>query len=572
MNTLTELNNYSNSPLSYTDIRTARVSFDVVTPSNPIVSYDRRNFSYFAAGINILDIVLPSVEQVYLQIDVSGITGATVSFPYLPSGYSVTTVATGIYRVSNIQSASDWNYIKLAVINLPTGYSQDFSYAAYIVYETNKQKAWTVYTKLTQSANLSSAFTLTATAVPFVRQGIARLTSRSTLILIPDKRRVASASLSSSTSLSCSVIKFKRIALTLTSRSTVTANITNLSYINGLSSVQYVANTYNRIFDGVTIDSTDTTSTFTITLSSNGGEFGYRTTSVQQATGISPFVFSGTKSAIEGLLNQVYFYPAKDRITDIPILFRLEKSGILQGSFTLQAVNTGTITYAEQVYNYGNASGTFSYNTTWVPTYEQKKYYAYYDAAIASCSYGLKAGKVQILTNQAVNSTNVSISMNNTRSIFGSTTVTGTSTYSNGASVTGTITTLVNDPNHNGYSTLGNVTITGDGGGAGAGGNGSDAYLDVTGQYAHGGDGGPGVDFYGYTLGQGGGGGSHIAASFRGDSPPTSAGGAVATGLAHGANGTVDGYIADGYGYGYNYSRNPDTTDTGPIIILRFHN
>ena len=126
---LSALNTYSNNTvLTFTDLRTAKVTFDRVTPTAQTASYVTAGTWDVPLGINITDIVLPATELVYFQVDVSNVTGATVSWPSLPAGYSVTTIGAGVYRVSNIQSRADWDLIKLARVTMPAGYKINFRY------------------------------------------------------------------------------------------------------------------------------------------------------------------------------------------------------------------------------------------------------------------------------------------------------------------------------------------------------------------------------------------------------------------------------------------------------------
>lgn len=193
MNNLSELNNYGDTNLTYTDLRSAEIIFDVDTPVNQITSFTKGGQANVGIGINIIKIVLPNVIQAYFQIDVSATSGATVNWSSLPLGYSVTTIGPGVYRVSNIQSVIDWQQVKGAIIYSPTDYNQNFTYTAFIGW-TDAQgqsytKSWTVLNRISQRASLSSVFTLRSTAHYVAVRIAAALTSRFTVLATYSKAK-----------------------------------------------------------------------------------------------------------------------------------------------------------------------------------------------------------------------------------------------------------------------------------------------------------------------------------------------------------------------------------------------
>ena len=203
MNSLSQLNTASAVLVSYTDLRASKVTFDRLTPTNQSSSFTTGGTSTVVAGINIISIVNPSIESVYFQVDVSATTGATVTWATLPSGYTVTNIGTGVYRISNIQTAADWTVIKNAVIHSPTNYNQTFAYTCYIGYESTKTVSWTTTVQITQRASLTSHFTEYANGgYLFGITGIATESSQFSVYCRPQPWTKAQASISSSSLLS----------------------------------------------------------------------------------------------------------------------------------------------------------------------------------------------------------------------------------------------------------------------------------------------------------------------------------------------------------------------------------
>jgi hypothetical protein len=147
MNSLTELNGYvSNLELPFTDLRSPDVLFDLVTPINQTQTADE-GFTFLSkVGIEIVEVIGGSAANVYYQIDVSNLSGATVSWASLPSGVSLTTPSTGVYKLSGITAKSVWDAVKYATITTPVNYNGVFTYTSTIGYysgaDGNETKSW----------------------------------------------------------------------------------------------------------------------------------------------------------------------------------------------------------------------------------------------------------------------------------------------------------------------------------------------------------------------------------------------------------------------------------------------
>ena len=159
MNTLTELNNYGQTSLTYTDNRAAAVIFDRPSPDNQNYNAAVNETHQVPVGINITEIIKPEVKNVFYEIDVTGISGATVSWPTIPSGCTVTNPSTGIYRLNFINDAATWEIVKRPNISVP-GRTTNFTYTPKIKYESSQTKSWSVFILITVKIAMTSAFTI----------------------------------------------------------------------------------------------------------------------------------------------------------------------------------------------------------------------------------------------------------------------------------------------------------------------------------------------------------------------------------------------------------------------------
>lgn len=342
MNSLLELNTYSNTQLSYTDLRTAKITFDRLTPVNQTTSYAEGQSHIVPIGLNILDIVLPSVEKVNFLIDVSLTSGASVSFLDLPDGYTVDNYGPGFYKINNIQSPDDWNRIKYARVNVASGQDANFSYTCTIQYEDIKSKSWTVLAQITQAAALTATVSLSATGKFTEKQGFGNLLVNSTISCSAEVRKIISL--------------FSTADLSLTPTKVP-------GYVTGIVNTTYIANKGNALFATNVPRITDDSpagATFRVTFSSPHGRFGDSTSS-----GTS-FSYSGTFEQVNAYFSNIYFWPTKDYQSNTTYTYVQQKNGSTQISKTV------TLTYAST----NTAGSTYTFNTsgTWTPNFEEVTY------------------------------------------------------------------------------------------------------------------------------------------------------------------------------------------------------
>jgi len=163
MNSLSELNGYSQTPLSYTDDRNAAVIFDRIIPIDQFTTTAVGQAHLVPAGIEITEIIKPELMNVYYEIDVSFVPGASVSWPVTPPGCAVSNPSVGVYRMSGISSKAQWDLVKNPSIVIGPTWDNDFIYYPSIHYDPSKTKEWYVVVLVGVIANVSAVSSLSAT-------------------------------------------------------------------------------------------------------------------------------------------------------------------------------------------------------------------------------------------------------------------------------------------------------------------------------------------------------------------------------------------------------------------------
>jgi hypothetical protein len=145
MNTLQDLNSFSSASIEFTDNRPAGVTFDRTTPTNGEVTTTQNTTHSVPVGIQILEVINYSSAAVTYTINVSAAAGATVTWPTVPSGCTVTNPSTGVYTISGVKSKAIWDIVRSPTVLSPTGINNDFwQYTATITYNSTVTKSWYV--------------------------------------------------------------------------------------------------------------------------------------------------------------------------------------------------------------------------------------------------------------------------------------------------------------------------------------------------------------------------------------------------------------------------------------------
>lgn len=214
MNSLSELNNFSQTSLDLTDNRGSRVVFNRVIPLQPldtVAPITTTSVPVSSNGNEIVEIINYSTANVRFRArivtgTVTPLVGSTVSFPTLPAGLSLAVSGT-TYTISGITTVAQWDQIKSFTWLLPANYETYplwYLDVAILYYDSDRNEEmvidWEVYdSRFYYIANLYSEATVTATIL-HITQLMSYMTSTTTLSCLEGKITQASANLTSSVS------------------------------------------------------------------------------------------------------------------------------------------------------------------------------------------------------------------------------------------------------------------------------------------------------------------------------------------------------------------------------------
>jgi hypothetical protein len=247
MNSLLELNGLSETSLTYTDDRYAKIVFDRPEATDQLKYVGTGQSHNMSFGIDITEIVKPDELDIYFEVDVSAASGANVVWNNLASGLVYSNPSTGHYRISNIDTVEQWTTVKDATVNLAALYNTSFSYTATIYYNPSKTKSFSVNVVVTTVANLSSVFTMAPVKLSGIQGSVVKLNSAFTVNAIGLKIKSSgfTSTMSSATALTCNVYQFTKATATISSISSVSAHITRirplLSNMSSVCSVSAIA-------------------------------------------------------------------------------------------------------------------------------------------------------------------------------------------------------------------------------------------------------------------------------------------------------------------------------------------
>ena len=161
MNSLSELNAYSNTGLTYADDRSFQITFDH-SPTTQTVLESEGVAHRHPVAANIITSRGVAANTISYTIDVSSVSGASVVWPTpLPAGVTATVPSTGVYRLSNISSPLVWNSISSPMIQPPGNRVDNWTYTANISYPTYSNansKSWSTTVTVTELTQPTAAY------------------------------------------------------------------------------------------------------------------------------------------------------------------------------------------------------------------------------------------------------------------------------------------------------------------------------------------------------------------------------------------------------------------------------
>jgi hypothetical protein len=400
VDSLLQLNAYSNQLLSYEDDRAYVITFSDDTPDTQAIAVTEGNTHVTQSGTNITS-VISTPSDITFTIDLTGLTGATVTWANLPSGVTASTPSTDVYRLTGVNSPSIWTTIKTATITMPRDTGNNFSYTSTIGYPTysgSSMKQWTTNVTVTNLAELSAAnnisyyggFAQSIDGNPVILD-IENTTGTYSMVITPNNTAGVSTISSLGTGGSTSFNGTTR-ALTITGTRTevnshldflvmdpedgYTGNLTlNYSLTNPVSNLNtqvtqtltysgvgipiinselprtYTENQQNLLFPTAVpqiLENLGYTYDISLQLNSNIGFISTSSTASGWTTGNLTYNFSGTNSQCNTVFSTLRFYPNQDIFTAANVNY-IQKVGVTTQAnvnFTLTGIEETNTTVA----------------------------------------------------------------------------------------------------------------------------------------------------------------------------------------------------------------------------------
>lgn len=134
MNSLQQLNHYSQLGVPFTDDRPFTISFSANTATNSNVSIYENQKHTTIPGIDIVS-VRSVPRPITFSVNVANAPGATIQWANVAVGSGFTfSNANGVFTASGINGVNAWNQIKYANVIMPLKWESDWSYTSTITY------------------------------------------------------------------------------------------------------------------------------------------------------------------------------------------------------------------------------------------------------------------------------------------------------------------------------------------------------------------------------------------------------------------------------------------------------
>lgn len=152
MNSLEDLNDFSDEPVDYNDQANFAIS---VTPlGNQVVTISEEQSHQVPVGITVNSIT-SGPPTIYYEINLTNAGGnATLIWPTV-ANVTFSNPSTNVYRATNVGSISKWNAIKQPTVFLSRDYANNFSYTASLNAGTGNVFTWSVAVNITDTPELS---------------------------------------------------------------------------------------------------------------------------------------------------------------------------------------------------------------------------------------------------------------------------------------------------------------------------------------------------------------------------------------------------------------------------------
>lgn len=328
MATLQELNDFGNGTVSFTDSRPSDVIFNFPTAVNLTDQTITSQSFTLQRTIDIVEIIQPTQTLITFEVDVSALSGTTVSFGSLPSGVTVTSSG-GVFTVSGIDSVSDWQAVRAPTITLPSAEHQGaFEYTCTISYTNNgsrRNKQWTVGTFKTV-AELSSSSSLTCNI-----GGVIRGATSNPIMVISVDEAVGELVILARMFVDATALRIFNATESLTLQTNSTLETTN--QFNGLNNLSYISNKKNTtVFNNVTWNDTRTTYNHQIVFTVSNGYITNPDDTSSTLTNTTS-IESNVINDINDHISNIEFWPTYDYTGEVTLRVQTYYNGIQVDDF-----------------------------------------------------------------------------------------------------------------------------------------------------------------------------------------------------------------------------------------------
>lgn len=245
---LADLNTYSEEQIVFTDNRDATVLFLLPQPAD----LDRTENS-LVFNINnpykIDEIIRPDDCLPTLSVDVSGLSGTTVTWSTIPAGSTVTE-SNDVYTIDNIIDVDTYDVVKTPTITVPNDFQGTFVYTVSVNYITSsgvESYSWQVNTDI-PVAQLSSATAFIANAMK-LKSLESSLASEFIMPSVDLAIEMLPATFNATASLTSTAILRKNVGIApMLPEFTLTATPTEITPYSNFAATLYRKNAYDVSF------------------------------------------------------------------------------------------------------------------------------------------------------------------------------------------------------------------------------------------------------------------------------------------------------------------------------------
>ena len=128
MNSLSDLNNFGATQVTFTDNRTAKVIFYQGAPQNDTVTIEQTQDVDYDVLFNVREIIDSATANFEYLVDLTTApANSSINTSGLPAGITVNESG-GIYTFSDIDTAAEWDLIKVLPVDIDPTYTGSFSF------------------------------------------------------------------------------------------------------------------------------------------------------------------------------------------------------------------------------------------------------------------------------------------------------------------------------------------------------------------------------------------------------------------------------------------------------------